>query len=158
MWVFSEVVCVWCNYSSLLFNSKHCVGSHEYIQNCRKWDTEIRLQLLTHSVICRDLARTVSIFWTALAVQVFKRLRNCLRVMNLRCNHFVVNKLPCLLGVGNCILLHWEEVKFILSFHKANTTIWIISPIRRSTVAGKSVQAFGLNMRPERGTQNLRVK
>ncbi|NXC65685.1 P3C2A kinase, partial [Anhinga anhinga] len=50
----------WCKYSFLLFNSKHCVGSHEYIQNCRKWDTEIKLQLLIHSVICRDLARTVN--------------------------------------------------------------------------------------------------
>ncbi|XP_064019697.1 phosphatidylinositol 4-phosphate 3-kinase C2 domain-containing subunit alpha [Pogoniulus pusillus] len=46
-----------CGQEEVLQN-KHCVGSHEYIQNCRKWDTEIRLQLLTHSVICRDLART----------------------------------------------------------------------------------------------------
>uniref|UniRef100_A0A8C4V895 Phosphatidylinositol 4-phosphate 3-kinase C2 domain-containing subunit alpha n=1 Tax=Falco tinnunculus TaxID=100819 RepID=A0A8C4V895_FALTI len=48
-----------CGQEEVLQN-KHCVGSHEYIQNCRKWDTEIKLQLLTHSVICRDLARTVS--------------------------------------------------------------------------------------------------
>ncbi|XP_075018825.1 phosphatidylinositol 4-phosphate 3-kinase C2 domain-containing subunit alpha isoform X3 [Calonectris borealis] len=46
-----------CGQEEVLQN-KHCVGSHEYIQNCRKWDIEIKLQLLTHSVICRDLART----------------------------------------------------------------------------------------------------
>ncbi|XP_067152161.1 phosphatidylinositol 4-phosphate 3-kinase C2 domain-containing subunit alpha isoform X3 [Apteryx mantelli] len=46
-----------CGQEEVLQN-KHCVGSHEYIQNCRKWDTEIKLQLLTHSVVCRDLART----------------------------------------------------------------------------------------------------
>ncbi|KAK2535714.1 Pik3c2a [Columba guinea] len=46
-----------CGQEEVLQN-KHCIGSHEYIQNCRKWDTEIKLQLLTHSVICRDLART----------------------------------------------------------------------------------------------------
>ncbi|XP_014457801.2 phosphatidylinositol 4-phosphate 3-kinase C2 domain-containing subunit alpha isoform X1 [Alligator mississippiensis] len=41
-----------------VLQNKHCVGSHEYIQNCRKWDAEIKLQLLSHSVVCRDLART----------------------------------------------------------------------------------------------------
>ncbi|XP_061856335.1 phosphatidylinositol 4-phosphate 3-kinase C2 domain-containing subunit alpha isoform X3 [Colius striatus] len=46
-----------CGQEEVLQN-KHCIGSHEYVQNCRKWDTEIKLQLLTHSVICRDLART----------------------------------------------------------------------------------------------------
>uniref|UniRef100_A0A452HT92 Phosphatidylinositol 4-phosphate 3-kinase C2 domain-containing subunit alpha n=1 Tax=Gopherus agassizii TaxID=38772 RepID=A0A452HT92_9SAUR len=46
-----------CGQEEVLQN-KHCVGSHEYIQNCRKWDAEIKLQLLTHSVVCRDLART----------------------------------------------------------------------------------------------------
>ncbi|XP_032043896.1 phosphatidylinositol 4-phosphate 3-kinase C2 domain-containing subunit alpha [Aythya fuligula] len=46
-----------CGQEEVLQN-KHCVGSHEYIQNCRKWDTEIKLQLVTHSVICRGLART----------------------------------------------------------------------------------------------------
>ncbi|KAM3851421.1 phosphatidylinositol 4-phosphate 3-kinase C2 domain-containing subunit alpha isoform 1-T2 [Vipera latastei] len=46
-----------CGQEEVLQN-KHCVGSHEYIQNCRKWDTEIILQLLTNNVICRDLART----------------------------------------------------------------------------------------------------
>uniref|UniRef100_A0A8C5WSP5 Uncharacterized protein n=1 Tax=Laticauda laticaudata TaxID=8630 RepID=A0A8C5WSP5_LATLA len=47
-----------CGQEEVLQN-KHCVGSHEYIQNCRKWDTEIILQLLTNNIICRDLARTV---------------------------------------------------------------------------------------------------
>uniref|UniRef100_A0A8C0GFV7 Phosphatidylinositol 4-phosphate 3-kinase C2 domain-containing subunit alpha n=1 Tax=Chelonoidis abingdonii TaxID=106734 RepID=A0A8C0GFV7_CHEAB len=46
-----------CGQEEVLQN-KHCVGSHEYIQNCRKWDAEIKLQLLTHSAVCRDLART----------------------------------------------------------------------------------------------------
>ncbi|XP_074006124.1 phosphatidylinositol 4-phosphate 3-kinase C2 domain-containing subunit alpha isoform X3 [Numenius arquata] len=46
-----------CGHEEVLQN-KHCIGSHEYIQHCRKWDTEIKLQLLTHSGICRDLART----------------------------------------------------------------------------------------------------
>ncbi|XP_058014702.1 phosphatidylinositol 4-phosphate 3-kinase C2 domain-containing subunit alpha isoform X2 [Ahaetulla prasina] len=46
-----------CGQEEVLQN-KHCVGSHEYIQNCRKWDTEIILQLLTNDVICRDLVRT----------------------------------------------------------------------------------------------------
>uniref|UniRef100_A0A8D2Q406 Phosphatidylinositol 4-phosphate 3-kinase C2 domain-containing subunit alpha n=2 Tax=Varanus komodoensis TaxID=61221 RepID=A0A8D2Q406_VARKO len=41
-----------------VLQNKHSVGSHEYIQNCRKWDTEIKLQLLTRNSICRDLART----------------------------------------------------------------------------------------------------
>ncbi|XP_032300632.1 phosphatidylinositol 4-phosphate 3-kinase C2 domain-containing subunit alpha isoform X2 [Coturnix japonica] len=46
-----------CGQEEVLQN-KHCVGSHEYIQNCRKWDTEIKLQLVTHTEICRGLART----------------------------------------------------------------------------------------------------
>uniref|UniRef100_A0A6J0UDA7 Phosphatidylinositol 4-phosphate 3-kinase C2 domain-containing subunit alpha n=1 Tax=Pogona vitticeps TaxID=103695 RepID=A0A6J0UDA7_9SAUR len=46
-----------CGQEEVLQN-KHSVGSHEYIQNCRKWDTEIKLQLLTCNVICKDLART----------------------------------------------------------------------------------------------------
>ncbi|XP_029438012.1 phosphatidylinositol 4-phosphate 3-kinase C2 domain-containing subunit alpha [Rhinatrema bivittatum] len=48
-----------CGQEEVLQN-KHCLGSHEYIQACRKWDTEIKLQLLSHSTICRDLARTVT--------------------------------------------------------------------------------------------------
>ncbi|MGH0121236.1 UNVERIFIED_CONTAM: hypothetical protein FKN15_025943 [Acipenser sinensis] len=47
-----------CGQEEVLQN-KHCLGSHEYIQNCRKWDTEIKLQLLSQSTICRDLARVV---------------------------------------------------------------------------------------------------
>ncbi|XP_015193707.2 phosphatidylinositol 4-phosphate 3-kinase C2 domain-containing subunit alpha [Lepisosteus oculatus] len=46
-----------CGQEEVLQN-KHCLGSHEYIQNCRKWDTEIKLQLLSQSTVCRDLART----------------------------------------------------------------------------------------------------
>lgn len=43
-----------------LLHSKHSLGSHEYVQNCRKWENEITLQLLSHSTMRRDLARTVS--------------------------------------------------------------------------------------------------
>ncbi|XP_053153244.1 phosphatidylinositol 4-phosphate 3-kinase C2 domain-containing subunit alpha isoform X2 [Hemicordylus capensis] len=46
-----------CGQEEVLQN-KHSAGSHEYVQNCRKWDTEIKLQLLTRSAVCRDLART----------------------------------------------------------------------------------------------------
>lgn len=46
----------------MYFNSNHCLGSHEHIQNCRKWDTEIKLQLLTFSAMCQNLARTVSVY------------------------------------------------------------------------------------------------
>lgn len=46
-----------CGQEEVLLNN-HCLGSHEYIQNCRKCDTEIKLQLLSHSTICRTLART----------------------------------------------------------------------------------------------------
>ncbi|KAM8939064.1 phosphatidylinositol 4-phosphate 3-kinase C2 domain-containing subunit alpha isoform 2-T2 [Pelodytes ibericus] len=41
-----------------VLQNKHCLGSHEYIQVCRKWDTDIRLQLMSINTICRDLART----------------------------------------------------------------------------------------------------
>lgn len=41
-------------------HSKHSLGSHEYVQNCRKWENEITLQLLSHCTMRRDLARTVS--------------------------------------------------------------------------------------------------
>ncbi|XP_063802520.1 phosphatidylinositol 4-phosphate 3-kinase C2 domain-containing subunit alpha [Pseudophryne corroboree] len=46
-----------CGQEELLQN-KHCLGSHEYIQMCRKWDAEIRLQLLCHKTMGRALART----------------------------------------------------------------------------------------------------
>ncbi|XP_067090439.1 phosphatidylinositol 4-phosphate 3-kinase C2 domain-containing subunit alpha [Osmerus mordax] len=38
--------------------NKHSLGCHEYVQNCRKWETEIKLQLLSRSTMRRDLART----------------------------------------------------------------------------------------------------
>lgn len=41
-------------------HSKRSLGSHEYVQNCRKWENEITLQLLSQSTMRRDLARTVS--------------------------------------------------------------------------------------------------
>ncbi|KAM9480748.1 phosphatidylinositol 4-phosphate 3-kinase C2 domain-containing subunit alpha isoform 1-T3 [Clarias gariepinus] len=46
-----------CGQEQVLQN-KHSLGCHEYVQNCRKWETEIQLQLLTHSTMKRDLART----------------------------------------------------------------------------------------------------
>lgn len=47
--------------SSVLSLSKHSLGSHEYVQSCRKWENEITLQLLSHSTMRRDLARSVSL-------------------------------------------------------------------------------------------------
>uniref|UniRef100_A0A3B3XDP3 Phosphatidylinositol 4-phosphate 3-kinase C2 domain-containing subunit alpha n=1 Tax=Poecilia mexicana TaxID=48701 RepID=A0A3B3XDP3_9TELE len=41
-----------------VLQNKHSLGSHEYIQNCRKWENEITLQLLSHSTMRRDLARS----------------------------------------------------------------------------------------------------
>uniref|UniRef100_A0A8B9HXW2 Phosphatidylinositol-4-phosphate 3-kinase, catalytic subunit type 2 alpha n=1 Tax=Astyanax mexicanus TaxID=7994 RepID=A0A8B9HXW2_ASTMX len=41
-----------------VLQNKHSLGSHEYMQNCRKWETEIKLQLLAQSTMRRDLART----------------------------------------------------------------------------------------------------
>ncbi|KAJ8406461.1 hypothetical protein AAFF_G00300350 [Aldrovandia affinis] len=38
--------------------NKHSLGSHEYVQDCRKWEAEIKLQLLSQGTILRDLART----------------------------------------------------------------------------------------------------
>ncbi|XP_064144444.1 phosphatidylinositol 4-phosphate 3-kinase C2 domain-containing subunit alpha isoform X1 [Loxodonta africana] len=46
-----------CGQEEVLQNN-YCLGSHEYIQNCRKWDTEIKLQLLTFAAMCQNLART----------------------------------------------------------------------------------------------------
>nr|KAF6438676.1 phosphatidylinositol-4-phosphate 3-kinase catalytic subunit type 2 alpha [Molossus molossus] len=46
-----------CGQEEVLQNN-HCLGSHEHIQNCRKWDTEIKLQLLTLGAMCQNLART----------------------------------------------------------------------------------------------------
>lgn len=39
--------------------SKHALGSHEYIQHCRKFDIDIRLQLMKRKGVRSDLARTV---------------------------------------------------------------------------------------------------
>ncbi|KAJ8340003.1 hypothetical protein SKAU_G00346360 [Synaphobranchus kaupii] len=38
--------------------NKHSLGSHEYVQDCRKWEAEIKLQLLSQGTIRRDLTRT----------------------------------------------------------------------------------------------------
>ncbi|XP_069594558.1 phosphatidylinositol 4-phosphate 3-kinase C2 domain-containing subunit alpha isoform X1 [Ranitomeya imitator] len=48
-----------CGHEEVLQN-EHCLGSHEYIQMCRKWDMEIRLQLLCCRTVCRALARTAA--------------------------------------------------------------------------------------------------
>uniref|UniRef100_I3KEN5 Phosphatidylinositol 4-phosphate 3-kinase C2 domain-containing subunit alpha n=1 Tax=Oreochromis niloticus TaxID=8128 RepID=I3KEN5_ORENI len=57
---FSSYLLKVCGREEVLQN-KHSLGSHEYVQNCRKWENEIRLQLLSHSTMRRDLARTVSL-------------------------------------------------------------------------------------------------
>ncbi|PWA24473.1 hypothetical protein CCH79_00011798 [Gambusia affinis] len=54
---FSSYVLKVCGREEVLQN-KHSLGSHEYIQNCRKWENEITLQLLSHSTMRRDLARS----------------------------------------------------------------------------------------------------
>ena len=41
--------------------SKHALGSHEYIQYCRKFDIDIRLQLMEEKAVRSDLARTVRV-------------------------------------------------------------------------------------------------
>ncbi|XP_062402676.1 phosphatidylinositol 4-phosphate 3-kinase C2 domain-containing subunit alpha [Sardina pilchardus] len=46
-----------CGQEEVLQN-KHSLGSHEYVQNCRKWEAEIKLQLLAQITMSRDLART----------------------------------------------------------------------------------------------------
>ncbi|XP_028842597.1 phosphatidylinositol 4-phosphate 3-kinase C2 domain-containing subunit alpha [Denticeps clupeoides] len=46
-----------CGQEAVLQN-KHSLGSHEYVQNCRKWEAEIQLQLLSQCTMKRDLART----------------------------------------------------------------------------------------------------
>lgn len=43
--------------------SKHALGSHEYIQYCRKFDIDIRLQLMEQKAVRGDLARTVRVWW-----------------------------------------------------------------------------------------------
>ncbi|PNJ00557.1 PIK3C2B isoform 3 [Pan troglodytes] len=48
-----------CGLEEFLQN-KHALGSHEYIQYCRKFDIDIRLQLMEQKVVRSDLARTVN--------------------------------------------------------------------------------------------------
>uniref|UniRef100_A0A452T807 Phosphatidylinositol-4-phosphate 3-kinase catalytic subunit type 2 beta n=1 Tax=Ursus maritimus TaxID=29073 RepID=A0A452T807_URSMA len=47
-----------CGLEEFLQN-KHALGSHEYIQYCRKFDIDIRLQLMEQKAVRSDLARTV---------------------------------------------------------------------------------------------------
>ncbi|KAF3706201.1 Phosphatidylinositol 4-phosphate 3-kinase C2 domain-containing subunit alpha [Channa argus] len=54
---FSSYLLKICGQEEVLQN-KHSLGSHEYVQNCRKWENEITLQLLCHSTMRRDLARS----------------------------------------------------------------------------------------------------
>uniref|UniRef100_K7GHJ1 Phosphatidylinositol-4-phosphate 3-kinase catalytic subunit type 2 beta n=2 Tax=Pelodiscus sinensis TaxID=13735 RepID=K7GHJ1_PELSI len=48
-----------CGLEEFLQN-KHALGSHEYIQHCRKFDIDIRLQLMKRKAVRTDLARTVN--------------------------------------------------------------------------------------------------
>nr|XP_056701617.1 phosphatidylinositol 4-phosphate 3-kinase C2 domain-containing subunit beta [Euleptes europaea] len=48
-----------CGLEEFLQN-KHPLGSHEYIQHCRKFDIDIRLQLLKRKAVRSDLARTAN--------------------------------------------------------------------------------------------------
>ncbi|XP_009079107.1 PREDICTED: phosphatidylinositol 4-phosphate 3-kinase C2 domain-containing subunit beta-like, partial [Acanthisitta chloris] len=48
-----------CGLEEFLQN-KHALGSHEYIQHCRKFDIDIRLQLMRRKGVRSDLARTAS--------------------------------------------------------------------------------------------------
>ncbi|XP_060146966.1 phosphatidylinositol 4-phosphate 3-kinase C2 domain-containing subunit beta isoform X5 [Globicephala melas] len=48
-----------CGLEEFLQN-KHALGSHEYIQYCRKFDIDIRLQLMEQKAVRGDLARTVN--------------------------------------------------------------------------------------------------
>ncbi|XP_005375370.1 PREDICTED: phosphatidylinositol 4-phosphate 3-kinase C2 domain-containing subunit beta [Chinchilla lanigera] len=48
-----------CGLEEFLQN-KHALGSHEYIQYCRKFDIDIRLQLMEKNAARSDLARTVN--------------------------------------------------------------------------------------------------
>ncbi|XP_053740686.1 phosphatidylinositol 4-phosphate 3-kinase C2 domain-containing subunit alpha [Synchiropus splendidus] len=54
---FSSYLLKVCGREEVLQN-KHSLGSHEYVQNCRKWENEISLQLLSTSTMRRDLARS----------------------------------------------------------------------------------------------------
>uniref|UniRef100_A0A8C0GS11 Phosphatidylinositol-4-phosphate 3-kinase catalytic subunit type 2 beta n=1 Tax=Chelonoidis abingdonii TaxID=106734 RepID=A0A8C0GS11_CHEAB len=48
-----------CGLEEFLQN-KHALGSHEYIQHCRKFDIDIRLHLMKRKAVRSDLARTVN--------------------------------------------------------------------------------------------------
>uniref|UniRef100_A0A8C5V5C6 Phosphatidylinositol-4-phosphate 3-kinase catalytic subunit type 2 beta n=1 Tax=Microcebus murinus TaxID=30608 RepID=A0A8C5V5C6_MICMU len=48
-----------CGLEEFLQN-KHALGSHEYIQYCRKFDVDIRLQLMEQKAVRSDLARTAN--------------------------------------------------------------------------------------------------
>ncbi|XP_044301541.1 phosphatidylinositol 4-phosphate 3-kinase C2 domain-containing subunit beta isoform X1 [Varanus komodoensis] len=48
-----------CGLEEFLQN-KHPLGSHEYIQHCRKFDIDIRLQLMERKAVRSNLARTVN--------------------------------------------------------------------------------------------------
>ncbi|XP_020780649.1 phosphatidylinositol 4-phosphate 3-kinase C2 domain-containing subunit alpha [Boleophthalmus pectinirostris] len=54
---FSKYLLKVCGQEEVLQN-KHSLGSHVYIQNCRKWESDISLQLLSVETIKRDLARS----------------------------------------------------------------------------------------------------
>uniref|UniRef100_A0A5F8GTE8 Phosphatidylinositol-4-phosphate 3-kinase catalytic subunit type 2 beta n=1 Tax=Monodelphis domestica TaxID=13616 RepID=A0A5F8GTE8_MONDO len=51
-----EEVAAFCH----MLDIKHPLGSHEYIQQCRKFDTDIRLQLMKRKDVRTDLARTMN--------------------------------------------------------------------------------------------------
>uniref|UniRef100_A0A673A8A4 Phosphatidylinositol-4-phosphate 3-kinase, catalytic subunit type 2 alpha n=1 Tax=Sphaeramia orbicularis TaxID=375764 RepID=A0A673A8A4_9TELE len=71
---FSRYLLKVCGREEVLQN-KHSLGSHEYIQNCRKWENEITLQLLSHNTMRRDLARSSTQYKTvARLVQTVKNL------------------------------------------------------------------------------------
>nr|KAF6397604.1 phosphatidylinositol-4-phosphate 3-kinase catalytic subunit type 2 beta [Rousettus aegyptiacus] len=55
----SDFVLKPCGLEEFLQN-KHALGSHEYIQYCRKFDIDIRLQLMEQKAVRSDLARTVN--------------------------------------------------------------------------------------------------
>uniref|UniRef100_A0A7N6BW47 Phosphatidylinositol-4-phosphate 3-kinase n=1 Tax=Anabas testudineus TaxID=64144 RepID=A0A7N6BW47_ANATE len=71
---FSSYLLKVCGQEEVLQN-KHSLGSHEYVQNCRKWENEITLQLLSHSTMRRDLARTSTQYKTVdRVIQTVKNL------------------------------------------------------------------------------------
>uniref|UniRef100_A0AAV2KXY1 Phosphatidylinositol-4-phosphate 3-kinase n=1 Tax=Knipowitschia caucasica TaxID=637954 RepID=A0AAV2KXY1_KNICA len=54
---FSQYLLKVCGQQEVL-QSKHSLGSHVYIQNCRKWESDISLQLLRVDGLQRELSRT----------------------------------------------------------------------------------------------------